>query len=47
MSATTISQVKYRGLTSPEDYLDTRASAVLSAQGQEGIGGWVFDIPTG
>jgi hypothetical protein len=47
MSATTISQVKYRGLTNPDDYLDTRAGAVLTAQGQEGIGGWVFDIPTG
>jgi hypothetical protein len=47
MSATTISQVKYRGLTNPDAYMDTRAAAVLSAQGQEGIGGWVFDIPTG
>ena len=47
MSATTISQVKYRGLTNPDSYLDAKSAAVLAEQGQEGIGGFVFDIPMG
>lgn len=34
-------------LTNPESYLYAKTTAVLAAQGMEGIGGWVFDIPTG
>lgn len=34
-------------LTDPESYLYAKTTAVLAAQGYEGIGGWVFDIPMG
>lgn len=34
-------------LMNPESYLYAKTTAVLAAQGMEGIGGWVFDIPTG
>ena len=35
------------GLSDPESYLYAKTTAVLAAQGMEGIGGWMFDIPTG
>jgi hypothetical protein len=34
-------------LTDPESYLYAKTTAVLAAQGMEGIGGWMFDIPMG
>jgi hypothetical protein len=34
-------------LADPESYLYAKTTAVLAAQGMEGIGGWMFDIPTG
>ena len=34
-------------LTNPDSYLYAKTTAVLAAQGMEGIGGWMFDIPTG
>ena len=47
MSATTISQSGSTDLTNPDSYLDAKSGAVLAPQGQEGIGGFVFDVPTG
>lgn len=35
------------GLSDPESYLYAKTTAVLAAQGMEGIGGWMFDIPMG
>ena len=34
-------------LTNPQAYIDAQSSAILSPQGTQGIGGWIFDIPTG
>ena len=31
----------------PDSYLDNKSSAIVSVAGQEGISGWVFDIPKG
>jgi hypothetical protein len=47
MSATTIAQSSSTDLTNPDSYLDAKSGAVLAAQGKEGIGGFVFDVPTG
>lgn len=47
MSTDTIKVGTRNDLTEPASYLDAQASAVLRVQGINGIGGWVFDIPTG
>jgi hypothetical protein len=47
MSTNTISTGTYKDLLNSDTFLDARCAAVLMKAGQEGISGWVFDIPTG
>lgn len=47
MSATTVQTGTYKDLMSPDTFLDDRCAAVLIKANQQGIAGWVFDIPTG
>ncbi len=47
MSMATISPKGQKDLSVPETYLDSKSAAVVSAAGQEGISGWVFDISGG
>lgn len=47
MSINTIPGTVRKDLSVPESYLDAKSSAIVSAAGQEGISGWVFDISGG
>lgn len=47
MSSSTSATGTYKDLIDPDTYLDERCAAVLLQAGQEGIAGWIFDIPTG
>jgi len=47
MSTNTTPTGTYKDLIDPETFLDARAAAILMRAGQEGISGWIFDIPTG
>lgn len=47
MSINTISGNNDLVAADPDSFLDAKTSAIVSVAGQEGISGWVFDIPTG
>lgn len=47
MSTNTIPGNAKQSDANPNTYLDAKSSAIVSAAGQEGVSGWVFDVPTG
>lgn len=47
MSISTVKPGSYKGLSSPDTFLDARCATILLRANQRGISGWVFDIPTG
>lgn len=47
MSIETIPGQGVNDQSNPNSYIDAKSGAIVAVAGQEGISGWIFDIPTG